>query len=138
MLSVLCGADFATMQTTANKNATVVGISQLAFDPLQHNLVAAASTGLTVIWSLGKTMKVLGSRRLVSGDLSLLSLHFHPRHALFYALTSNGVLSSWTYLKAPKDGNTIVSGTMAIGDLGAKEANARLAGTVRAPAPQPR
>ena len=83
-----------------------------------------------MIWSLGKTMKILGSRRLVTGDQSLLSLSFHPRHALFFVLASNGALNSWTYLKTPKDGNTIVSGTLSITDLATKEISARLADTV--------
>lgn len=108
----------------------VAGISHLAFDPGQHNLVAASATGLLMIWSLGKTMKVLGSRKLQL-ESNIISLSFHPRHALFFVLAAHGQLTSWTYLKAPKDANAIVAGTLSVNDLGSKEADTRLSDTVR-------
>ncbi len=53
-------ADFISIQTQANKNATVAGVTQIAIDPLNHFLVAASATGLVSVFSTGKTVRARG------------------------------------------------------------------------------
>ncbi len=56
-------------------------------------------------------MKVIGSRKVLGEQPSLVSMSFHPRQPSLYLLLSSGQLSSMTVLKAPqKDGQILLPG----------------------------